>query len=37
MVLRCRSCDAEYPLSEFADSVDDFLERRLANIPCDRL
>jgi len=23
--LRCRSCDVEYPLSKFADSMDEFL------------
>jgi len=34
--LRCRSCDVEYPLSKFADSMDEFLEHQLGNIPCNR-
>ncbi|MGW8325878.1 MAG: dual CXXC motif small (seleno)protein [Desulfobacterales bacterium] len=35
--MRCRSCNAKYPLSKFADSMDEFFERQLGNIPCNRL
>ncbi|WP_369692228.1 dual CXXC motif small (seleno)protein [Desulfonema ishimotonii] len=35
--MRCRSCNTRYPLTRFAREMDDDLEERLANIPCNRL
>ncbi len=36
-MLRCRACDAEYPLADFRERIDEAIEETLADIPCDRL
>ena len=36
-MLRCRSCGRMYPLSRYADQLDEAMERRLAWTRCDIL
>ncbi|MGE0087428.1 MAG: dual CXXC motif small (seleno)protein [Desulfococcaceae bacterium] len=33
----CRSCSSSYSIEQFAGAIDDDMEERLANIPCNRL
>jgi len=35
--LRCRSCNARFPLERFKEAMDEELEEELADVRCDRL
>jgi len=35
--LRCKDCSTRYPLNELRNLMDESLEEKLANIPCDRV
>ena len=35
--LRCKDCSARYPLNKLWEFMDEGLEEKLANIPCDRV
>ncbi len=37
IVLRCRSCSAEFSLKEAKDHMDDGFERQVADVRCDRI
>nr|WP_281382941.1 dual CXXC motif small (seleno)protein [Dissulfurirhabdus thermomarina] len=35
--MRCRACGRSFSLAEYADELDEAIERRLAGVRCDRL
>ncbi|MFP4039821.1 MAG: dual CXXC motif small (seleno)protein [Desulfosudaceae bacterium] len=35
--MRCRDCGADFPVREYKELMDEYLECQLANVPCDKL